>query len=859
MDKSACALVVGLAALAGPAAAQTQAQTQAGGPETLERVEVVGSHLKRIEQQGAAPVSVYSRDEIAASGVDRLSDFLMALPVAGMQGLDDRRTLLSPNFGSAGLSMRGLGPGATLVLLNGHRIAAYGVALDDDSSYVDLNSLPLAAVERVEVLRDGASALYGADALGGVVNIVLRRNYRGAEAGLRLGASTHGDSGRAAATLGAGRGDLARDGYNAFFSLEAVRQQATPATARAFSRSNDQRSSGGDDFRSLRSYPPTFRLPRSTTVAAPNCPDAQRGAATGPSGPGSVCLFDTAPYMDLLPRVQRVGGLGVVNVAVGAGWRVFAEVLANSSQTQGQAAPAPIMATLPGKVATNPFGRPVTVFWRPVDAGPRRSEVDNLFSHMALGAEGEAAGWDWSLVAGSSRMRTASHSLNQLRTSATVDALARGALDPLRASNDPAVLESVKTDVLDRARTRASFVLAQASRALARLPQGSLELALGVEARRESYATELDPLTLSGDIASNPSVGTGDALAHRRAWAVYAELSWPLARGLELQLAARNDHYSDFGGSTSPRLALRWQPEPAWLLRASAGRGFKPPSLAQLNRPRSVTIDGDVDPIRCPVTQLPEDCLSAQWLHTQQGNPALGPERSRQHNLGVVWEPLAGSTLAVDAWRILHLGKIAFGDRYLLDHEAAFPGTVVRDAPSAADQALGLPGPIVELRDTYVNLACHEVRGVDLELKTRVKPGGVGEISANGLFSYLMRDRQLVAPGTAAQDQAGGDHTPRWRAQMGADWRPAAWQLGAALRFFSGYDYVDALAKPRRMAPWAALDLHAGYTAGLSRWELGLRNLLDRGPPWRNSSVGYDQGVHDPMGRAWFAGWHQAF
>jgi iron complex outermembrane receptor protein len=856
MDMPARYLLAGLAWLAGPV---SSVSAQTVEPDQLERVEIVGSHLKRLDQQGAAPVSVYTRDAIAATGVERLSDFLMALPMAGAEGLDDRRTLLSSAFGSAGLSLRGLGPGATLVLLNGHRIAAYGITLDDDSNYVDLNSLPLAAVERVEVLRDGASALYGADAIGGVVNVVLKHDYSGAEAGLRVGSAWRGDSARTAATLAAGRGALARDGYNAFFSLEAAQQQATPSTARDFTSSSDKRPFGGSDFRSLRSYPPTFRLPGHTSMAAPNCPSEQIEIVSGPSGPGSACMFDAAPYMDLLPAVHRVGALGVVQVAAGPDWRLFAEGLANRSQTVGHAAPAPIQSMLPPDAPTNPFGSAVTVFWRPVDAGPRRFETDNLFGHALLGAEGAAAGWDWSLVLGASRIRTAVHQDNQLRTSATVAALRSGALDPLKATNDPAVLASVKADAVDHARGEAAFAQLQASRVLTRLSQGAVELALGVELRRESYATGLDPLTLSGDLAASSGAGTADARAGRSVRAAYAELSWPLLRGLELQLAARTDRYSDFGGSTSPRLALRWQPHRAWLLRASAGRGFKPPTLAQLNRPRSAFIDGDLDPIRCPVTKLPEDCQSAEWLHTQQGNSALGAERSHQHNLGVVWEPAAGQLFGLDAWRVLHLGRIVFGDRYLLANEAAFPGAVVRDAPSAADRELGLPGPIVELHDSYMNLARHEVRGMDMEIKSRLgRPGG-GELGVDGLLSYLVSDRLLVAPLAVAQEQAGGDHRPRLRAQLGASWRPGAWQFAAGLRHFSGYGYVDSVGQPGRMAAWMALDLQVAYTWGASRLQLGVRNLLDREPPRRNSATGFDAGVHDPMGRSWSAGWRQAF
>ena len=304
MKRSDCLTPLAVLALAvsgEPARAQDAALQQ------LERVEIVGSHLKRVDREGPAPVSTYTRDAIEASGAARLGDFLLTLPFVGAGGFDDRSTVFSTGLeGTAAVSLRGLGPGATLVLLNGRRLAAYGF-VEDDGAFVDLNSLPLAAVERVEILRDGASAIYGADAIGGVVNIVLRRDFAGAEATARVGQSTRGDARRVYASASLGAGDLDADRYNAFVTIDAQRQDAVPMVARSFSRSADQRHRGGFDGRFPTSSPPTIQLPGGDPFAAHDCPPDRVVPAFIGTVHGTFCSFDPNLYNPLMTQIERVG------------------------------------------------------------------------------------------------------------------------------------------------------------------------------------------------------------------------------------------------------------------------------------------------------------------------------------------------------------------------------------------------------------------------------------------------------------------------------------------------------------------------------------------------------------------------
>jgi outer membrane receptor protein involved in Fe transport len=834
-------------------------QAQDAEPVRLERVEIVGSHIKRADTEGPAPISTYSREEIEATGAGRVGEFLLTLPFAGAGSFDDRSTVLSSQLGAAGLSLRGLGPGATLVLLNGRRIAPYGVALDNDGTFVDLNSLPLAAVERIEILRDGASAIYGADAIGGVVNIVLRRDFRGVETRLRGGASD-GDAASRYASVSLGAGDLATDRVNAFVVVDAYGRDAVPSTAREFSRSTNQVPRGGTDWRSPASVPPTVRIPGVGPRAGVGCPPEQV-FGLGPDNPGSLCVFDFAPYADLLPKVSRLGLLAVGSVAATPSLRLFAELAANRTDTEAQVAAAGIFgAPLPAAVPTNPYGRDVLVTWRAVELGPRHNDVTVDLRSAVVGAEGAALGWDWSVAAGASAIDTVYRSLDQLRTSTTLAALEAGTLDPFSASNDAAVLAPLKVDALDRFEGRSRYLQAKSTTDLTRLTHGPLALALGVEHRRESFATDLDPLTIAGDLASGGISGTADASGRRTIGAAFAELNWPALAGVELQLAARYDHYSDYGASTSPKVAVRWQPAKTVLLRASAGRGFLPPTLPQIYKPRTEFIGLGPDPVRCPVTDTPEDCLGFDVLVSQQGNPELQPERSRQHNVGLVFEPVGGVSIGIDVWRIAHVDKVRFGDRYILENENLFPGHVVRAPASPEDIALGLPGPIIEFHDTYINVASRDTRGADLELKARLAPQPWGSVTVSALMSYLDRFAEQITPQSPAIDTAGLDGRPRVRAVFAATWQRGPWQTGVGMRYVGSYRYgADVDAPLRTVASWTVFDLQAGWSSRRNELLFAVRNLFDCPPPMRDDALGYDPAVHDPLGRSWSLSWRHAF
>ena len=332
-----------------------------------------------------------------------------------------------------------------------------------------------------------------------------------------------------------------------------------------------------------------------------------------------------------------------------------------------------------------------------------------------------------------------------------------------------------------------SLINAFASREIARLPAGPLALALGAEARRERLAYDWDPSLLSGDpfLGSEPRPISG----HRNVYALFAELNVPIMRGLDAQLAVRYDHYSDFGTTTNPKVALRWQPTPTLLLRGSWGKGFRAPPLYALNEPLSSGLQpGVTDPIRCPVTGAVDDC-KALIQTIAGGNPHLRPETSTQRNVGIVWEPARGLSLGVDYWDIEHKGVISPLDAdNVLRYYGTFSARVIRGPVDPANP--NLPGPIVAIDTSQINLGTTRTSGIDVSFDWTAPrtEHGVFRVGLQG--TYVRRwDTQIdgVTYVSLLGDATFGAPIPRWRSALTLDWTRGAWGATLAQIYSSGY------------------------------------------------------------------------
>ena len=837
-----------------PALAEDDARQPA---ERIEKIEVVGSNIPRLEGEGPLPVTYIHRDEIERSGATRLSEVLAKLPYFGASNLTEASAPPSPYSGAASVSLRGLGTSDTLVLLNGRRIVNFGVATlgGNGNSFVNVNDLPLAAIDRVEVLRDGASAIYGADAIAGVINVVLRSDYLGAEAQATFGGASEGDRRSVYLATTGGTGDIAVDRFNVLASAEYQYYERLPFTSRSFSRSGDHRSQGGFDLRDPFGFPPTVHFPDRPPQAGPGCPPERTRFSAGQS----ECVIDYAAEEYLLPVVERYSAVLVANGNLAGGMRVFAQLLLGRTRTTDQSRPAGVSVVLPKDAPANPFAADIGLSWQPPNHGPRAEEVAIDLANVVTGLRGDAGGWDWEAAVGYGRSVSEYRGSNEFQLSKLQRALNEGALNPFVADNDPAALAAVTVSESDRFTSTQTFVNIKGTKELMQARHGPLALAVGFERARAVVSNALDPLLIVGDI-SNGLGAIEETHGRRDLRAFYAELNWRALRTLEMQLALRRDDYSDFGGATSPKLAVRWQPVDSFLARASAGTGFRAPTLFQTNAPRITFFDVIADRLRCPVTQSSDDCIR-EVPHALLGNPALQPERSRQYNLGFVWEPTVGLSAGLDLWRIDQNDKIMFGGEFILDHEAEFPGSVVRAPATAADKALGLPGPIVGFRDLYLNLAEASAKGIDLDVRRRLV-GTAGQLTVGATASYQYTYNVRFTPDAPRINLMGTDGYPRTRATAMVLWQRDTWETSLTLNFIDSYRYREFVTgSDKKMASWTTID-------GQLTWQLNnrdklmlyVRNLTGRDPPFRaDDPAGYDSFVHDPVGRFITLTWRHRF
>jgi len=861
-----------LCVLAGAACAQEQ--------DAPQRVEIVGSRVPRIDAETAVPVQIITREEIARSGVGNVEELLDRVS-ANFGGQHEAMGLGNADTpGLAGASLRGFGTGETLVLLNGRRLANYAFTSTGGPG-VDLHAIPLAAIQRVEILKDGASALYGSDAIAGVINFVTRQDYAGTELDLGHSATQHGGGGSTRASLAGGTGDAARDGYNVFGVINARQGQSLRALQRPFASTGYRPELGLSNISPV-SWPANIKLDGSgpSALVSPLAP-----ACTAQTvHKNNACWFDTAQTMYLVAPSRQVNGLARGTLRLGADAEAYAEVLAATGHIKYHASPSPAYPSYSASRATfllpesSPYyptglglSGDLTLNYRTLPLGGRVSEVQSDNVRVLAGLRAHRGDWDVDGAVGVNDSRAMEHYLSGYVDAGRLSAaIATGLVDPFGASGPQGDALLDATQIRGKSREaigRTQGADLHASRELIQMPGGPMGLATGIEARHETLRDTQEPLVADvvGGSPSAPKQGT------RTAGAFFVELVTPLLKGLEVQTAARVDHYSDFGISLNPKLAIRLQPRHDWLLRASIGRGFRAPSLPELYTQQTSSsgevLDSDSapvpDPVRCPVTHLAGDCqLVVKW--TEGGNPLLRPQHSTQANAGVVFESAQGWHASLDFWSVGIRDIIGTLDSDIIVADISrYEGRNVIRGP--VDPAFPtLPGPIVDILTINQNLGLWRVNGADLSAAMHPVNTRVGRFSVQLDATWVHRARRILFEGNAAD--LIGRPVPRCQTLLSANLDRGAWSATLSHRFRQGF--VDDNTLPdgstRRVAAYQVWDGQLAFAWSRDvQWSLGVHNLFDTPPPFTNSGpsfqVGYDPGYADPLGRTWNVGLHAAW
>ena len=883
--------------------------------QTLERVEVTGSSIKRVDAENALPITIIRREEIERTGATTVQDLVNTISANNGGGYS-----LSGGLGDAarpgfsGASLRALGSANTLVLLNGRRLAVYAF----DGGAVSLNDIPLELVDRIEVLRDGASSTYGSDAIAGVINLVTRRDFKGGVVSLNYLRPVHSGGRTYSGSATVGIGDLAADKFNIWASVGHGEDKGLKANERSFS-SSAYRPDLGVNRLSSNAFPANVATPG---LASPGANFYNGGAGCLPptsfglNATDKRCRFDYASVIDILPEYKRDNALvkGTLDLNV---VQLGAEYSRVKNVTTFRISPTPASeaTTLNGDPVlvspSSPYyptawvagnfpslvGKPLNVYWRSVDAGPRTNVATSIQDRLVLTAEGSVGKWDYGLgfISAKSKVTekytngylyedkllntggllptdpnySAAAALTTINPLINVfgpnNAAGLAAIDALKVIADTRISKSSRTGVDGKVSTSDLFAL----------PGGSAGLAVGFEGRREAFSDTPLPILNSGDIIG----GSGTQLpvdSSRTVKALFAEMVFPILKNVEATASVRYDKYSDFGNTTNPKLAASWKPVSNMLLRGSVGTGFRAPTLPDLFQPLQKGNTNGVydDPIfdaavGCadPKTADGRYC-GAQLNKKSAGNPKLQPEKSTQFGFGLVFDATKNISFTLDYFNILQKGLIGIisADTKLQDYIDNFdPVTLTSSSKYSGDvftTTNSAGQKVIDFVNEYTqNLGQQKTQGLDFTAKFRFPGLPFGSLGVNFDASYLLSQKVKDPGASAFGDSVVGQYATfgpalRLKDRTEVIWSQGGWEASAAYNFQSGYRDQQ---NDRKVGTYETFDLGLVYK-GIKNLKLtaGIMNLKDRNPPASNQNdyfqVGYDPTNTNPKGRTFLFG-----
>jgi outer membrane receptor protein involved in Fe transport len=868
----------------------------------LEEVRVLGSRIRQTETEGPSPVSAYDREYIKSTGAFTLSDFLNQLPqtYSGIgSGRGSAPNELNPEFGQrtetsspafnfvlgssaappaqtgvSGVSLRGLGSGSTLVLVDGRRASQSGAGnrgSDTRQGFVDLNTIPLGMVERVEVITDGASAIYGADAVAGVINIILKKNYSGTEinAGFRTAEHGGGRERNASILHGFTYGKL-----SGTVSIEYFDRQNLKASDRSFSKNQNHTaipagtvvSTGavqfGRDFRLLWGYPAVIQASGGTVAGNFNAipgirvvlvPDGSTAtpalgqfvSVTTPA-PGQILVnasgqrrTNTASSLDLIPETERQGVNANLNYKFSdrldayAGFRTTENKSLMSAQLSANSVTGGFGTAAVQQAAFNPFNQNVQVGMILLEFGPESQRVRTLSDAANAGVRGKfGQSWQYD-VSGTwenQKVRQITRNYNgaafanmlnnadaSLRFNPFIDSRASG------APSQAALLEGLAVYPSVRSESNARALDFSADGDLFNFWGGPVKAAFGASFRHD----EVDSVSVAFSSAAVP-VATSTTLAGGQdSKAVFAELSVPVVgkensqpsnflHRFELQLAGRSEEVGPFSKSV-PKVGVTWAPFKSLLFRGSWSEGFRAPGVTEYLVVSPSFNSTLTDPRRTPPS-------TPGVVVSRGSNPNPSAEDSENTFAGLVYEPAFAKGLNIQANFYATTQKDVLqvlSAQTLVNNEALFPGRVTRAAPTPADQALNQPGLITAVSTIFANFGLVENRSADITVDYTLPWEDFGRWRLNFSASTTLKATRQLAPGqppVILEDDTSSP--PKWRINASLFWRKGNWNASAFLWYVDGFrsnsagnnlvqNNVAVVYNPT--PPATKLDLRAGY------------------------------------------------
>ncbi len=834
-----------------PTSAPTAAPAPAAQADQPQDIVVTGSLFRRTDTETPSPVTVLTADSLAKAGINNVSDAVRSISADSSGSVP---TSFTNGFGagSSGVSLRGLTVNSTLTLIDGVRTANYPLADDGQRSFVDLNTIPNAIVDRVEVLKDGASSSYGADAIGGVVNIIMKKEIVGAYGTVEGGVTQRGDGGSQRATLTLGTGRLKEQGFNFYVSGEYQHNDAIYNRNRGFPYNTADLTSIGGDNNNAGSVAPsstTSAVVAPTTQTTPGNILSGTGLATGPfqvlnpngcaagqtlvttprSGTGFIdqgCEQNlVSQYGQIQPEQTRFGvtvhGTAQINDKTQA--YLIASYFQNDVKSQGS--PSLIRSAnpvntqnivLPALLANgtdnpnNPFNTPAAIRYRFGDIASS-SEYKNHVIRAAAGIDGQfGEGWGYSATI------TAAHSWlditqnGYLNLAGLQTAITSGSYNFVNPElNTAAVRAAVSPTVRSQATSDLDMVQGVITKDLFQLPGGALQLGVGGSVR---YEAQNDP-------SQNPDFTTINlnqfsAVGNRTVESAYFEVNAPILTSLEIDGSGRFDHYSEGYSHFSPKIGVKFTPIRQVALRGTFSKGFRAPSFAEtsgsvvgftaatppcsLQAQHGATVTGTT----CSGGSAYNQSYSIGF--NTAGNPDIKPELSRSFTGGVVVQPLRWLSFTADYYNIKKTRVITGGPLSNQALAAYYAGTALPAGYSVTPDAIdpsypNAPTRALFVNSPYANAAALKTSGLDFSALVQLKPSDDFHFTSRAEATYILHydfkqsdaDPFVDFVGTQAPYiTSSGAGTPAWRGnwQNSIDYK--AYTLTATAYYTSGYKAV---------------------------------------------------------------------
>ncbi len=903
-------LAGGLAAFATVAAAQSGPKQEKAKPPELKEIVVTGSMIDRPASESAEAITIINSDSLKNLGIVNVEQALGTI-TSNTPAINIAQSVGTFSGGGTYANLRDLGNGRTLVLLDGHRLADNAFT----GNAVDLSGIPFSAIDSVQVLREGASALYGSDAIAGVINFITKKDYQGAEVDGTYNYPQASGGASADANFTFGHGSLADDGYNFMLTGSYSRQNELQATQRSFSAAGFNAAEGIVNTNGIGTWPATF-VDANGNQWEPGFP-----ACAG--NPFVTTYFGACDYRysaatDLLPKSKELSGLVSFTKMLPGNNTLGIQYFYTRAKVTAWSGPVFYFFTMtpqadPTYYPTSAAGltcvsapcsappalnAPISVYWTPPD-NARYSDNINTEQRALISFKGHNAGWRYALHLNYSQNVNEDGNVGGYPNEALLaQGGAGGTLSdlinpfgPQSAAGEALINSSYVNGIYQTGKMKRWSVNGHASHRLGDAFHAGHDavLAMGFDVRGNHFESATTPYN---NLVSQATGLTDFAVAgSRTAQALFVELNVPMAKGLNVDVSDREDRYSDFGRTNNGKLTVRYQPTHYLTFRGAASTGFRAPTLYDLYNPPTLSAStggtvGNVSPV-CASEAGAGTYTSALWSSTVcnnqgiglfGGNPTLTPETSQNFDFGVIVEPIHNLGITLDYYRILLKNTISsipanaiYGDpvtfaQYIHSNNN---GTLIPSIQQGADCTPYTAPSCGYITVNLQNTGHQSTDGFDLSVRY-LQHTSVGtfreDLEGTAITQFQIQE---FSGGPTYNVVGEWNHglTPamRWQHELRVDWTSPGHQWGAGLanHFLTGY--VDQLGigpsnsgPLRHVISQSTWDTYASYKPirGLTVL-FGIRNLFNTNPPFTNApqgnfAAGYSSVFSNPILRDFY-------